>query len=539
MGTRGETDLKNLGVILESQGYELKQKTASYDIADNDITGGRKIVETKSNQLFTGRFEERDIKDFMRVWETYPAQYQGRDVSSIEAPLRQICDSMMMNYRGEVCPLEAMLYTSNIISSQFGNFKLTEAVANVVYRVWRRDNNSLSSIRHIVDVWKWDHVINICAVAMGKICASVPDSTEPARLLRYILDCHGDREETRRGCFVGILESKREEFIPDIYYIIHDLKGTDADKIIGNLFKNKFSYYYPESYGQMDVSIFNDSTPYVRDLVKKTLMHETEERTLVGRYKKAASAGERHQIIEEGLELVRQGKGKGIYDAVNMLKSVGDREVSQRMYAMLDLRSRNNGVQQPIISYFGGVSYGPAIQDMKAVDKNNENYASCRVVLYKRGEITGDQLMSGFLSEEGSKQIQYYLSGFGGLQEKTPDVKNGAFRYFCGHLNDGQLKCAIRNYEQLVRKYKHLYNAQVGDLFKEYMGFETAFGTVQIRMAEQDSCLKIIDMIMDSSNKKKYEDFLYYVAEQGEFSGTIANRAREILRKHGCERIKA
>ena len=58
-------------------------------------------------------------------------------------------------------------------------------------------------------------------------------------------------------------------------------------------------------------------------------------------------------------------------------------------------------------------------------------------------------------------------------------------------------------------------------------------------MTEQNICLNIIEMIIDSANYKKYEDFLYYIAEQGmDFKPTITSHAREILRNINSERIR-
>ena len=58
-------------------------------------------------------------------------------------------------------------------------------------------------------------------------------------------------------------------------------------------------------------------------------------------------------------------------------------------------------------------------------------------------------------------------------------------------------------------------------------------------MTEQNTCLNVIEMIINSANYKKYEDFLYYIAEQGmNFSPTIRSHAREILRKINSDRIK-
>ena len=348
-------------------------------------------------------------------------------------------------------------------------------------------------------------------------------------------------DQTRQGCFIGVLASRKDEFVPDILNVVHDLTGTDADKIIGNLFKNKFFANFAGYYGQLNADMFADSSQYARELVRKILDNGSKDGTLVGRYQKATSKTEKQEIIKEGLDRVQNGQGQGIYDAVNMLKMAGAGDVSQRMYSMLNLDNHRGHTSSmlPIISYFGSINNGMANKDMKAINYDNEYYSACRIALFKQRVITSDELMAGYLSETRPKQLKNYLSGFAGLNDKVTDVKNSAFAYFSRQLNDVDLKCAISNYEKLVRKYKHLYNPQIGDLFKEYFGFQTIFGTVQIRMTEQNACLNIIEMIIDSANYKKYEDFLYYIAEQGmNFSPTITNHAREILRNINSDRIK-
>ena len=530
-------DFKDLGALIESEGVELKRHIASYDVSDSDISGGRKIVDAKSNQLFTGRFEERDVNDFVRIW----SQYRNNNLAGLKNQLIRTCDAMIRNYHGEVSPIEVMLYTSNTISSSFSNFKLTEEIADVIYLVWKKHADFLASIEHIVNVWEWGHVINICAIAVGKICADVRNENEPVELLHYIFDRYRYDDQTRQGCFVGAIASKKEEFIPDILNVVHDLTGTDADKIIGNLFKNKFFTNFSEYYGQLNAEMFADSSQYARELVKKILDNGSKDGTLVGRYQKAISKSDKQEIIEEGMERVRSGQGQGIYDAINMLKLAGAGEVSQRMYGMLHLNPKRGHASSmlPVISYFGSVYNQSANKDLKAVENDNEYYSACRIALFKQGVITSDELMEGYLSETRPRQLRNYLSGFAGLNDKVTDVKEGAFTYFSRQLNDVELRCAISNYEKLVRKYKHLYHLPIGELFKEFFGYGTVFGRVQIRMTEQNACLNIIEMIIDSSNYKKYEDFLYYIAEQGmNFSPTITSHAREILSNINSDRIK-
>lgn len=531
------SNFQDLGLLVEFGEIKLEKAIASYDVSDNDISGGRKIVDAKSNQLFTGRFEERDVNDFIRIW----SQYRNNNLGGLKNQLIRTCDAMIRNYRAEVSPIEVMLYTSNIISSSFSNFKLAEEIADVIYLVWKKHSEFLSSVEHIVNVWEWGHVINVCAIAVGKICADVTNDSAPVELLHYIFDRYRYDDQTRQGCFIGAIASKNEEFIPDILNVVHDLTGTDADKIIGNLFKNKFFSNFAGYYGQLNAEMFADSSPYARDLVRKIMDNGSKDGTLVGRFQKATRRDEKQEIIAEGFQVVENGQRQGIYDAINMLKLAGAGEVSKRMYAMLHLDTRrgNSSSMLPVISYFGSVNNGQANKDMKAVEYDNEYYSACRIALFKQSVITSDELMAGYLSETRPRQMKNYLSGFAGLNDKVTDVKNSAFSYFSRQLNDVDLKCAIGNYEKLVRKYKHLYNPQIGELFKELFGYGTVFGIVQIRMTEQNACLNIIEMIIDSANYKKYEDFLYYIAEQGVgFSPTITSHAREILRNINSDRIK-
>lgn len=528
-------DFKDLNLLFESEGIELQEQVANYNISDSDISGGRKIVDAKSNQLFTGRFEERDVNDFIRIW----LQYRNNNLSGLKKQMIRTCDAMIRNYHGEVSPIEVMLYTSNTISSSFSNFKLAEVIAEVIYLVWKKQPSFLSSVEHIVNVWEWPHVINICAIGVGKICADVSNDDGPVELMHYIFDRYRYDDQTRQGCFMGGIESRKDEFIPDILNVVHDLTGTDSDKIIGNLFKNKFFINFSGYYGQFNADMFADSSQYARELVRKILQDGSKDSTLVGRYQSASSIEEKRSIIEEGIERIQNGQSMGVYDAVNMLKMAGAGDVSSRMYELLHLNSKKGSSMLPLISYFGSVNNSSANKDMKSVEFENEYYSACRIALFRQSVISSDELMAGYLSETRPRQLKNYLSGFAGLNDKVTDVRNSAFVYLSKQLNDVELKCAIGNYERLVRKYKHLYNPQIGELFKTFFGYETVFGRPQIRMTEQNTCLDIIEMIIDSANYKKYEDFLYYIAEQGmDFSATITSHAREILRNINSDRIK-
>ena len=526
MGTKEFEDLaikvKKGEIVLERIDESFANISAKY------ISGGRKIVDVKSNQLFTGRFEENDVNEFIKIWK----QYGGNRRAILKNQLIQKCDAMITNYHGEVCPIEAMLYTSNVISSRFSDLKLEEEVAEVVYLVLKKNMEFLRSIKHIVNVWEWKHVISVCAISVGKICADKSDDTSTLELMRYIFDRYIYDDMTRRGCFIGVLESKKDEFIPDILNVIHDLTGTESDKIIGNLFKRRFPLNFFGCYNQVNTDMFNDSSRYAKEIVKKVIDTGTTDSTFVGRYQNAQTEVEKRKIIEEGFRYIIDGQGQGIYDAVNMLRLASNTAVIQMMFDALNIENEKgyNSKLIPIISYFGSVRYTLANRRMKGIKYENEYYSACRIALFKQGEITSSELMEGYLTEKRARQLRNYLNGFGGLNDKVTDVKKSCFEYFSRQLNCDDLRCAISNYEQLVRKYKYLYNHDIGCLFMELFGFKTVFNNVKIRMMEQNACLNVIEYIIDRSNYKRYAEFIYYVAEEGMgFSANVAEHAHKIL----------
>jgi len=199
--SRKINNFQDLGLLLEFGEIKLEEQVASYNVTDSDIKGGRKIVDAKSNQLFTGRFEERDVNDFIRIW----AQYRNNNLSGLKNQLLKNCDAMIRNYHGEVSPIEVMLYTSITVSSQFSNFKLAEEIAEVIFLIWRKNPEYIASIEHIVNVWEWGHVINICAIAVGKICSECSNDNGPIELMHYIFDRYRYDDQTRQGCFIGVI----------------------------------------------------------------------------------------------------------------------------------------------------------------------------------------------------------------------------------------------------------------------------------------------------------------------------------------------
>ena len=529
-------EVVDINAIVKSNGIDLDEAVASFSVSDKDISGGRKIINAKSNQLFTGRFEKQDVLEFKDVWLQY--KRNNNNIEGLRNQLTRLCNTIIKNYRGEVSPIEVMLYTSNVIASSFSNNKLSDEIANVVYFVCRENTSFLSSLEHIVKVWEWEHIINICAIATGKICADSSDNVFSKDLLQYIFDRFAFDDQTKLGCFMGLLESKNEEFIPDILNVVHNLKGNDLDKIIGNAFKKYFYRNFPGYYGQLNQEVFSDSSKYTQELVRRMLQDNSDDSSLVGQYKKASTSKERNELVDLGITKLKKG-GEGVYDAVNLLKTVGSNDISKRVYSLLKFDSRKEYDLRPVISYFSTIDYRPANEDMKQVKERNDYYAACRVALFKQGVISSDEFVSKYLSETRPSFIKEYLKGFYGINDRISDVRNSAFSYFSNDLSEEKKKRALSNYERLIRQYKHLYNPQIGELIKTYFGFGTEDGNVRIRMEDQNTCLNIIEMIIVSSNYKTYEDFLYYVAEQGmDFSSTISNHARQILRNINSDRIK-
>lgn len=153
---------------------------------------------------------------------------------------------MIRTYKGQVCPIEVMLYASKNIEHSFANKKLLEELAEVVCKIVQEKEYFIRFVEHILKVWRWEAPLNICQMAVGKLAASRKNDDD-TRLLHYIYENFHYQEILNYGCFYALLFSKNYEFVLDILNIIHDLKGTDTDKQIGNLFKNNFLKNFPDA----------------------------------------------------------------------------------------------------------------------------------------------------------------------------------------------------------------------------------------------------------------------------------------------------
>ena len=94
-------NLADLRKTIEDSGIVLEEMTAEIQFDDKDIKGGRKIVEMKSNQLFTGQFEKTDVDNFVSIWR----QYKPGNTRGLSNNLFSACKAININYHKEVCPL--------------------------------------------------------------------------------------------------------------------------------------------------------------------------------------------------------------------------------------------------------------------------------------------------------------------------------------------------------------------------------------------------------------------------------------------------
>ena len=181
---------------------QLPDAVAEIKKNDGQISGGRTIVNVKSNQLFTGQFEKSDLDEFVYIWN----QYKRNTRMPLKAHLMNQARAMIRNYHSEVCSIEVMLYTSNVAASMFVNKRLLADVAEVVYLIFKENESFMRSIEHILKVWWfWDQAINACEITVGKIAAerTNDDDTE---LLRYIYNNFHYQEEVNYGCFCALIE---------------------------------------------------------------------------------------------------------------------------------------------------------------------------------------------------------------------------------------------------------------------------------------------------------------------------------------------
>lgn len=519
--------------LIEDNHVELAPASPA-KIAYNDsaITAGRIIKSTKKNQLFTAVFEKSDVQNFCYIWN----QFTSGNYKVLRQLLTKECRRMIDNYHKEVCPIEVMLYTSNVIASQFQNPKLVDEVAEVVLYVWHENNEYISSIEHILKVWKWEHVINILAIVVGKI--------GDVDLIQYVYDNYYFIDENRLFVFKGLIESKNEDFVPHILDMVRDLKGGDADRILGNFFKKNFLSNFPAYYNQLSLDMFSNSSEYVKSIMRN-IITDAPDNSYVARYENAKSRGERDRIAQLGLEaLLNSDKRETAYDVSRMLRMHHSQQISEKLYENMDIERKSNMptfVTNAIITYFGTIYYENAIKKLAKMDKNNYFYAAARIALCHQDRITAGELVKSFLSETKSGQLKTYLSGFNAMFDRSSSIKSAIYEYFSGDTDKVDRSIAISNYEKLVKKYRFFFDFQMIELFKQWFGYETIFRTCDISLSEQMSCLNIIATIIDKSNYKKYENFLYYVAEQQSvnFSAPVSNRAREILGSFGLTGFKS
>ena len=516
---------------------DFPEATAEIKQNDREITGGRVIVNVKSNQLFTGQFEKIDLDEFSAVWQLLKDNptMQPRELKN---RLMQLSRAMIRNYHGEVCPIEVMLYTSNIAANVFVNKRLVHEVADAVYLIYREKEDFLRSIEHILRVWEWEQAINVCEIAAGMI--------GDVELLRYIYEKFHYKEEVNYGCFCGLMASKNEEFVPEILNMIHDLVGTQPDKQIGNVFKRNFALNFPEESARLNPEMFRDSKPYVQTLIRN--MVNPKVNTLSNQYRDALNGDEKKRTVNIAFDRIIRDDDRtiGLHDALNVLRSASNETLSEKLFANLGLNG--NYSQRPkelvnavICNYFGYVNYPQAHRAFSEIAPSSDYYAAARSALFFQGKITSDELAKNFLSETRSDQIRSYLNCFWNLHERLPAVRASAVRYLSSELPDDKLSTAITNYFQLTQKFPHLYDPQVGELIKNWFGYGTILRTIpKIRLQDQTTCLNIINNIINQSNYKKYEAFLYYVAVEGEdFRAAISNLARNILKKLRNSTIKA
>lgn len=506
---------------------------AKIDHKSAQISGGRVIVQKKSNMLFTGQFDEEDLNAFVQIWR----QYLGdtRMIRIIKMRLMQPANAIIQNYRGEVCPIELMLYTSNVAASSFRNLRLISEVADAVCLVLQRNEKYLQSVKHILEVWNWEQAINVCSIAVGRFAAN-RNNDEALELLRFIYAQFNYRDVVNYGCFRALMESKKDEFVPDIINMIRDLVGTDDDKQIGKFFRENFNSYFPNYCDRLDRNEFRDSSLYVRDLVGR-MTDRSDNPRLFDRYQQASSQKEQNNIVRIALDrIINDDRSGSPYDAVSVLKSATNEAISKRLFTYLNLgapRRQRPGasILAVICSYFGTVNYPPAMQAFEKISPEDDYYAAVRVALFFQGRISSDAVVEDFLTETRPDRIKAYLKGFYVLDERLRDVRNSTVRYLARDLEDYKLSTAMTNYLKLIKQDPRIYDPQIGSMIKMWFGYETTLEHVPLLIPDQMSCLQVIETIINDTNRKIYEDFLYHVAERDfNISTAVSNLARRILK---------
>ena len=520
---------------------DFPEATAVIKGNDKEISGGRSIANYKSNQLFTGQFDKVDFDAFLAIWE----RYKNNNRTDLKPLLMGQARAMIRNYRSEVSPIEVMLYTSNVIANSFANRKLVNEISEVVYLIFKENEEFFKSIKHILKVWKWNQAINVCEIAAGKIAAG-RKSEEYKELLRYIYGEYHYMDEVNYGCFRALMESKKEEFVPDILSMVHELSGsTETDKQIANVFKKDFFTYFPSYHDGLDGNMFKDAKPFVRELIRK-MIDPKRNNNMASRYKDA-DINEKQHLVQEALDVItKNNRTASFYDAINVLKLASNEKISKQLFEYLNLNSpfaqHSVIVKSAVIEkYFGTINYPPAIQAFEKIPSSHDYYAATRTALFLLDKISSAEIIRDFLGETKPDQVKMYLNGFFDLGSKIPSIRDSIFHYLSENLPEEKLSNAITNYYQLVQNYRQLYVPQVGEiLIQNWFGFTgTVWNTVRLNLQDQMICLKMIDIFIDARNYTRYEKFLYYVAEEGlSFQASVSQLAKTILRKQNISGIR-
>lgn len=290
---------------------------------------------------------------------------------------------------------------------------------------------------------------------------------------------------------------------------------------------------------EINREIFWDSGVYVQNLIASILGKPTG--TLVEMYNSMKTKEKRCQVVDKALNrILKEDRSASPYDAISVLKMAQSESISEQLFVNLGIhgpkeRQISRNLRTIIIrSYFGFVNYPSAIKAFQEINLGYEHYATVRLALFFHNKISSEILIEDFLSEARPYQVTVYIDGFYGFNERDPELRISILNYFNKDLSEEKLSVAIANYHKFVHKYhRRVFDYQIGDwIKKQCFGYETYLEASPLKIQDQMACLNIIDYIIDDYNFRLYEDFLYYVAEEGlDFSASVSNLAKQILSK--------
>lgn len=202
----------------------------------DNITGANTENDAQ-NKLFIWQFEKEDAQRLMEVYTHFSSKnINSKTLEKLKNDL--IKEGKEIEKKG-IYPIEVILYTSKVINNRLKDISLIELLSEVLgYFISRNNISAIKTLKHIIKNWTWVEQLKIAILSLSFI--------NDFELLSLIYDEYSSDISLKYEVFRALLNSKNDKCIEMILNMISYLDSDyEADRRIGNIFKDKYDIYYP------------------------------------------------------------------------------------------------------------------------------------------------------------------------------------------------------------------------------------------------------------------------------------------------------